>query len=87
MVRYLIKMKQLSDYNLHLTKWKLPYFKKYVRGEITYKEYAPSVSEMAKIIKDLVPTLYTVAIGQLMLGKLAGGLKDVKKRRSSRDGV
>lgn len=72
-------MKKYSDYNLTLKKWKLPYFKKYVRGEISYKEYAPTVSDFCRTVKTLVPILYTVAIGQRVLNITMGGLNGKKR--------
>lgn len=72
-------MERLSNYNLTLKRWKLPYFKKYVRGEITYKEYAPSISDFCRTVKKFIPILYSVVIGQIILGKFAGGLNDKKR--------
>ena len=71
-------MKQLSTYNLTLKKWKLPYFKKYVRGEITYKEYAPSISDLAKTLINLIPIFYQVAIGSEALSIMSKSLKGIK---------
>ena len=56
-------MKKLSDYNLELKKWKLPYFKKYVRGEISYKEYNPSVSDMCRTLNKLALSMLALAVG------------------------